>query len=80
MFRCDPLIGVANRRYFFERAAVEPQAVAEGDGTIVYTVSAGVATLATGDASAEAVLLRADDALYAAKRAGRNCTLRKSAD
>lgn len=43
-----------------------------GDDLIEYHVSAGVATLGEGDLSAEDVLARADKALYAAKRAGRN--------
>lgn len=61
------------------RRHVEGQAVAEGGDTMTYTISAGVATLAPGDALAEDVLQRADEALYAAKHAGRNRTLRKSA-
>jgi diguanylate cyclase (GGDEF)-like protein/PAS domain S-box-containing protein len=51
------------------------QAVAEGGDCIQYTVSAGVATLAPGDAAAEDALKRADIALYEAKGAGRNRTM-----
>jgi diguanylate cyclase (GGDEF)-like protein len=40
--------------------------------SIAVTVSIGIATLAPGDASADAALRRADAALYAAKQAGRN--------
>ena len=43
------------------------------------TVSVGVASLADGDEAVENVLKRADDALYAAKRAGRNCVIPMSA-
>ncbi len=43
-----------------------------GDDLIAYTVSAGVGTLRADDHCAEDVLERADQALYAAKRAGRN--------
>lgn len=39
------------------------------------TVSVGVASLADEDETVESVLKRADDALYAAKRAGRNCVM-----
>ena len=43
-----------------------------GDRSIALTVSMGAASLSSGDASAEAVILRADEALYRAKAAGRN--------
>lgn len=43
-----------------------------GDGPVGVTVSIGLATLNDRDADARGLLLRADDALYAAKRAGRN--------
>lgn len=43
-----------------------------GDDLIAYCVSAGVATLREDDHSAKDILERADQALYAAKRAGRN--------
>lgn len=56
------------------RGHTEQEMVEEGVNRIRYTVSAGVAILTLDDASIEAVLGRADDALYAAKAAGRNCT------
>lgn len=43
------------------------------DPVIHYTLSAGVAALAPGDGSVDAVLRRADNALYQAKHNGRNC-------
>lgn len=42
------------------------------DGTVKLTVSMGVASLNHADAGVEDLLRRADDALYAAKTAGRN--------
>lgn len=39
------------------------------------TASVGVASLGAEDASLQSLLKRADDALYAAKRAGRNCVM-----
>ena len=46
-------------------------AIDESGGVPPVTASFGLATL-SGDASPEALLQRADEALYAAKRAGRN--------
>jgi diguanylate cyclase (GGDEF)-like protein len=43
-----------------------------GDGPTGVTVSIGLAVLDDRDADARSLLLRADDALYAAKRGGRN--------
>jgi len=43
-----------------------------GDMPITVSVSIGVAVVGEADGSFEAVLKRADEALYAAKRAGRN--------
>ncbi|MBZ0331030.1 sensor domain-containing diguanylate cyclase [Halomonas sp. ANAO-440] len=56
------------------RGHAEKAIVEEGESRIRYTVSAGVASLTPDDASIETVMGRADDALYAAKAAGRNCT------
>ncbi len=55
------------------RHAVEHIGVRHGDQVLRPTVSVGWATL-EGDESPDQVLRRADDALYAAKRAGRNTT------
>ncbi|WP_185827567.1 sensor domain-containing diguanylate cyclase [Halomonas nitroreducens] len=54
------------------RRRVEQHPVPQDSQVIPYTVSCGVATLRPDDDSAEAVLRRADDALYRAKAAGRN--------
>ena len=43
-----------------------------GETTIAVTVSIGVAVLDAGDAAPDAVLARADRALYRAKEGGRN--------
>jgi diguanylate cyclase (GGDEF)-like protein len=52
--------------------AVEAQALAVDGGVIRYTVSAGVATMDAGVSGLDALLKRADVALYEAKRKGRN--------
>lgn len=54
------------------RSAVASQIVHFDGQRIRYTVSAGVASLADGDGGIDLLLKRADQALYAAKRAGRN--------
>lgn len=61
------------------RQNIAAQGLTEGDDTISYTVSAGVATLMAEDAGAENILKRADVALYEAKGAGRNRTMRAEA-
>jgi diguanylate cyclase (GGDEF)-like protein len=53
------------------RAAVESQHVTN-DGVIAVTVSVGVTESRDEDLSPEGLLARVDQALYAAKRAGRN--------
>jgi diguanylate cyclase (GGDEF)-like protein len=52
-------------------AAFDWNAVASG---LVVTFSAGIAVSVRGD-SLESIMKRADDAMYAAKRAGRDCTM-----
>jgi two-component system cell cycle response regulator len=56
------------------RAALseEPIDVAQADGEIIVTASAGVAMLSDGDLTPDALLARADGALYAAKGMGRD--------
>lgn len=54
------------------RQAIEAEVVHHGGREVRVTVSAGVATMTAADASAEAALYRADDALYQAKAQGRN--------
>lgn len=55
------------------RTAVDLALHKSGDDTLKVTVSIGVATFASTDHNYEAVLQRADRALYTAKAAGRNC-------
>jgi eukaryotic-like serine/threonine-protein kinase len=54
------------------RAAVATDPIPTDDGPLPVTVSIGVATLEASDTAADAILARADAALYQAKRAGRN--------
>jgi diguanylate cyclase (GGDEF)-like protein len=53
-----------------DRLAAEPLAV--GPARVEATVSIGIAAIAASDATPDAVLLRADEALYRAKTEGRN--------
>lgn len=53
------------------RRLLEAQAATDFEGESI-TVSIGVATLAPGDRDFQALFERADDALYSAKRGGRN--------
>lgn len=58
------------------RVAVEGLRVTAADGsTVRFTVSAGVAEASREAATLEALLERADAALYEAKRRGRNCSV-----
>jgi two-component system cell cycle response regulator len=54
------------------RIAAEPFAIAQGSRQIPVTISIGIAGLRGKDDSAAALLKRADQALYRAKRDGRN--------
>jgi two-component system cell cycle response regulator len=54
------------------RIAAEPFAIDRGSRTIPVTISVGIAALRGRDDDAAAVLKRADQALYRAKRDGRN--------
>ncbi len=62
------------------RAAVEGQCVRSGDAEIGYTVSIGVATMEAGVSGVDQLLKLADQALYAAKKAGRNRVWHQRAD
>ncbi len=55
------------------RAAVERESFVEGEQRIEITVSIGLAMKRPDDTGFQAILRRADRALYAAKDAGRNC-------
>jgi two-component system, cell cycle response regulator len=54
------------------RIAAEPFAIDHGAGRVEVTISIGIASLGQSDESAADVLKRADQALYRAKRDGRN--------
>jgi diguanylate cyclase (GGDEF)-like protein/PAS domain S-box-containing protein len=54
------------------RARVQQAPLRFGAASIPITVSIGVSTIAAADANADAALVRADRALYAAKNGGRN--------
>jgi diguanylate cyclase (GGDEF)-like protein len=54
------------------RDAVQSLSIHEGDATLELAVSAGIAAYPAHGADAEALLSRADGALYEAKRLGRN--------
>jgi diguanylate cyclase (GGDEF)-like protein len=54
------------------RIASEPFAIAQGTKSIEVTISIGLATLDTVDDNTATILKRADQALYRAKRDGRN--------
>jgi len=57
------------------RRAFECNPAHIGNVIIPVTVSIGISSLRTDDMTADAPLRRADEALYAAKDAGRNCTV-----
>ncbi len=54
------------------RIASEAFPISQGAGAIEVTISIGIATLDTADDNAATILKRADQALYRAKRDGRN--------
>lgn len=54
------------------RLAVASQKLETGLGAVTITLSAGIAAMSEGDERIDPVLRRADQALYAAKAAGRN--------
>ena len=54
------------------RIAAEPFAIQQGSRVIPVTISIGIAALRGSDDTAASVLKRADQALYRAKRDGRN--------
>jgi diguanylate cyclase (GGDEF)-like protein len=55
------------------RGAIARAAVAHADRVLRVTASFGVTTAAPGEIDAEAIVARADAALYDAKHAGRDC-------
>ncbi|MCB1383036.1 MAG: PleD family two-component system response regulator [Notoacmeibacter sp.] len=62
------------------RAQIEGEAFDAGQGRILdVTVSIGVATISGADTNASAILKRADEALYEAKKTGRNKVVAQAA-
>ncbi|TAK13359.1 MAG: GGDEF domain-containing protein [Anaerolineae bacterium] len=55
------------------RAGLKECLLAEVEESLVVTVSTGAAELLAGETDGAGLILRADDALYAAKQAGRDC-------
>ncbi len=55
-----------------QKIAEERFELAGGNGTVAVTASIGIASLQSPDDTADVLLKRADDALYRAKRSGRN--------
>lgn len=55
------------------RGAVASQSVVDGDWTAKVTISLGLSEAPAGGAHADALVRQADEALSAAKQAGRNC-------
>jgi two-component system cell cycle response regulator len=55
-----------------QKIAAEPFRIPESEEAIEVTVSIGISSLLSTDDTPEALMKRADDALYTAKRAGRN--------
>jgi len=64
----DPAVEVAER----VRQIVEATKLATGRGTTHLTVSVGVAAHGPATLDLETLIRRADEAMYAAKQAGRN--------
>jgi two-component system cell cycle response regulator len=54
------------------RIAADPFAIQQGTGTIPVTISVGISAMRGKDDNAASILKRADQALYQAKREGRN--------
>jgi two-component system cell cycle response regulator len=68
----DMAVGTIVAERLRRRIASEPFSIQQGGGSIEVTISIGIATLDTADDNATSVLKRADQALYRAKRDGRN--------
>lgn len=67
-----PAADLASAGQLAERLRAQVEGLPSGNGSPACTVSIGVVLVQTGDASWDAVMGRADKALYQAKAAGRN--------
>jgi len=70
-----PETTLSNALLWAERARKDIESEASvlfGDQTVSITASFGLASLSSGDATADSLLKRADDALYSVKNSGRN--------
>jgi len=65
-------VAIAHRAAERLRAAIEAQPAPTDAGPVSCTVSIGIATMDEGTAGVDALIKRADEALYAAKHGGRN--------
>jgi two-component system cell cycle response regulator len=68
----DTVLAIQVGERLRQRIAAEPVSIATGGEALRVTVSVGVATTLSPDDTAEALLKRADLALYRAKKEGRN--------
>jgi diguanylate cyclase (GGDEF)-like protein len=62
------------------RRAIEEQPVIWNETAVAVTASFGVTPITPGEVDALAIMARADDALYRAKNAGRNCVRNDAAE
>jgi len=68
----DKAVAAAVAERIRRRIASEPFAINGGEGAVTVTISIGLAALAGGEEGVAPILKRADQALYRAKRDGRN--------
>ena len=71
----DTNLDISNKRANEIRIAFEKQGIVYGDQTLSATISIGIAAYPEHGDSPEELLIQADQALYSAKAAGRNCVI-----